>query len=61
MKIFRENTFRRKLLLNVPLLCETHWSSKYKNIREFSENFNLTMKSLKLLLNNDGFSNSNTR
>lgn len=26
--IFRESTLRRKIILNIPLLCETRWSVK---------------------------------
>jgi len=39
IKFFRESTLRRNLICNIPMLCETRWSAKYKSIRVFSENF----------------------
>jgi hypothetical protein len=45
---------------NIPLFCETRWSSKYKSIRLFSENFIAIIQSLQSLSIN-GLINSNTR
>lgn len=39
IKFFRESTLRRNLICNIPMLCETRWSAKYKSIRVFFENF----------------------
>ena len=39
IKFFRDSPKRRRLVPNIPLLCETRWSAKYKSIRIFSENF----------------------
>ena len=39
IKFFRDSPKRRRLVPNIPLLCETRWSAKYKSIRLFSENF----------------------
>ena len=36
---FRESSRRRALVPNLPLLSETRWTSKYKSIRKFKENF----------------------
>ena len=36
---FRDSPKRRRLVANIPLLCETRWSANYKSIRIFSENF----------------------
>ena len=47
VKFFRESTLRRSLIPNVPLLCETRWSEKYKSIRLFSEKFSLIHNKLK--------------
>jgi hypothetical protein len=35
---FRESPLRRKLVPNIPLLCETRWTAKYKAIRVFTMN-----------------------
>jgi len=61
IRFFRESTLRRKLIPNIPLFCETCWSSKYKSIRVFTEHFISIMTSLKSLSNNEVHSNSNTR
>jgi hypothetical protein len=61
IKFFRESTLIRQLISNIPLFCETRWSSKYKSIRVFSEHFISIMTSLKSLSNNEVHSNSNTR
>ncbi|KAL4104101.1 hypothetical protein QTP88_019414 [Uroleucon formosanum] len=39
IKFFRESILRRQLISNIPLLCETRWSEKYKCIRIFNSNF----------------------
>lgn len=39
IKFFRESTLRKNLIPNIPMLCETRWSAKYKSIRVFSEKF----------------------
>lgn len=36
---FRESPKRRSSVPNIPLLCETRWTSKYKSIRIFSSKF----------------------
>ena len=38
IKFSRDSPKRRRLVPNIPLLCETRWSAKYKSIRIFSEN-----------------------
>ncbi|XP_026821717.1 52 kDa repressor of the inhibitor of the protein kinase-like [Rhopalosiphum maidis] len=60
IKFYRESTLRRNLIPNIPLFCETRWSSKYKSIRLFSENFIAIIQSLQSLSIN-GIINSNTR
>lgn len=39
IRFFRESSLRRRLIPNIPLLCETRWSAKYKSIRVFSEKY----------------------
>lgn len=51
---FRESPKRRALVPNVPLLCETRWTSKYKSIRIFSEHFEAIVSQL------DGLSATST-
>ncbi|XP_050302787.1 uncharacterized protein LOC126740703 [Anthonomus grandis grandis] len=46
---FRESVLRRKLIPNIPQLCETRWSEKYKSIRVFKENFCDIMEALETL------------
>ncbi|XP_029348140.1 52 kDa repressor of the inhibitor of the protein kinase-like [Acyrthosiphon pisum] len=60
IKFFRESILRRRLISNIPLLCETRWSEKYKSIRIFDSNF-FEIKSVlsKLVTNYD--TNSATR
>ncbi|XP_025192119.1 zinc finger MYM-type protein 1-like [Melanaphis sacchari] len=60
IKFYRESTLRRNLIPNIPLFCETRWSSKYKSIRLFSANFIAIIQSLQSLSVN-GIKNSNTR
>jgi len=60
IKFYRESTLRRNLIPNIPLFCETRWTSKYKSIRLFSENCIAIIQSLQSLSIN-GLINSNTR
>lgn len=60
IKLYRESTFRRKIIPNIPIFSETRWSLKYKSIRLFSENCISTIQSLQYLSIN-GFINSNIR
>ncbi|XP_050548714.1 uncharacterized protein LOC126910304 [Daktulosphaira vitifoliae] len=60
IKFYRESKLRRKLIPNIPLFCETRWSSKYKSIRVFSENFITIIQSLQSLSINE-MTNANTR
>ena len=46
---FRESNQRRKLIPNVPLLCETRWTHKYKSLRIFAENVTEIVKQLEYL------------
>ncbi|XP_050301517.1 uncharacterized protein LOC126739760 [Anthonomus grandis grandis] len=46
---FRESVLRRKLIPNIPKLCETRLSEKYKSIRGFKENFCDIMEALETL------------
>ncbi|VEN51205.1 unnamed protein product [Callosobruchus maculatus] len=46
---FRESVLRRKLIPNIPKLCETRWSEKHKSIRIFVENFPTIMEALETL------------
>ena len=59
IKFFRESPKQRPLVQNMPLLCETRWSAKYKSIRFFAENFTKIHKQLKHLALHD--SNTNGR
>lgn len=43
---FRESTLRRKIIPDIHMLCEMHWSTKFKYIRIFSENFPIIVKAL---------------
>src|SRR5678815_2154332 len=45
IRFFRESPLRRKLIMNIPMLCETRWSSKYKSIKISFENFVITFRS----------------
>lgn len=58
ISFFRESTLRRSLVHSIPLLSETRWSSKYKSIRIFKENFCEIIEALETLTEN---SNSNTK
>jgi len=60
IRFFRESVLRRKLVPNIPLLCETRWSEKHKSIRIFSKNFvNIKTALDELSINTE--SNSTTR
>lgn len=52
INFFRESPKRRSLVPNVPLLSETRWTSKYKSIRVFSENFEDIFRQLETLASN---------
>ena len=39
IKFFRDSPKRRARVPNIPLLCETRWTAKYKSIRVFTSNF----------------------
>lgn len=57
IKFFRESILRRKLVNNMPLLCETRWSAKYKSIRYFTDQFIQIVEALEeLKLTLDNFS-----
>ena len=55
IKFFWESSSRRSLICrpNVPLLCETRWSRRYKDIRMLSENFKEMFSQLHYLATND--------
>lgn len=42
----RDSPKRRNLFPNVPLLCETRWTSKYKSVRVFTENVEIIEEKL---------------
>ena len=46
---FRESVLRRKLIANIPKLCETRWSEKYKSIHVFKDNFVNIVEALEIL------------
>ena len=50
---FRESLRRRALVPNLPLLSETRWTSKYKSIRKFKENFSAILNALNELVNSN--------
>lgn len=39
INFFRESSLRRKYVPNIPALCETRWSQKYKSIAIFNKHF----------------------
>ena len=55
---FRESPKRSSMIPNVPLLCETRWTAKYKSIRVFCDNFDQIFTQLDVLSNE---ANGNTR
>lgn len=60
IRFFRESTLRKKKVPNIPALCETRWSEKYKSIRHFSNNF-ATIKEVLCNLSLDNSANPETR
>src|SRR5678816_2948691 len=46
---FRELVLRRKLMSNIPSLCQTRWSEQHKCIRVFKEHFVRMMQALEIL------------
>ncbi|CAI6358162.1 unnamed protein product [Macrosiphum euphorbiae] len=62
INFFRESILRRRLFPNIPLLCETRWSEKYKSKLLFYENFIAIKTALdELAVNKDGNSSSRSR
>ncbi|XP_042913321.2 52 kDa repressor of the inhibitor of the protein kinase-like [Parasteatoda tepidariorum] len=59
ISFFRESSLRRKEIPNIPLLCETRWSEKYKSLRRFSEKFVTIIKTLEGLT--EKAANKNTK
>ena len=49
INFFRESSQRRRLIPNVPMLCETRWTHKYRSIRLFAENFEEIVAKLTVL------------
>src|SRR5678815_2580334 len=43
---FRESVLRRKLMPNIPSLCQTRWSEQHKSIRVLKEHFVRMMQAL---------------
>lgn len=39
IRFFRESALRRKCIPNIPMLCETRWSQKYKSIATFKQHY----------------------
>lgn len=60
IRFFRESTLRRNKVPNIPGLCETRWSEKYKSIRLFSKKFEIIKETLSNL-SADNDTNSETR
>lgn len=54
INFFRESPLRRKYIPNIPLLCETRWTAKYKSIRLFKENINFILEALQKLSEDNG-------
>jgi hypothetical protein len=46
INFFRESSLRRKYVPNIPALCETRWSHKYKSIAIFNAHFEEIVKGL---------------
>lgn len=57
---FRESVLRRKLVPNIPMLCETRWSAKYKSIRIFSQHYVAIVEALEELASMESTSNAAT-
>ena len=49
LRFFRESPKRRSLVPNIPLLCETRWTAKYKSIRVFTETIDSVFEQLSKL------------
>lgn len=47
IKFFRAGSLRWSLIPNLPLLCETRWTEKYKSVRLFREHFAQILEVLK--------------
>lgn len=60
INFFRDSPKRRALVSNLPLLCETRWSSKYKSIRLFYEKFIFIATALQNMSTDENF-NAKTR
>lgn len=46
INFFKESTIRRKYIPNIPSLCETRWSQKYKSISVFNTNVDAIIETL---------------
>jgi len=53
INFFCESIFRRKLVKNISLLCNTRWSAKNKSTRIFAENV-INIKSVHETLDSTG-------
>lgn len=49
INFFRESTIRRKYIPNIPSLCETRWSQKYKSISIVNANIDAIIEALEKL------------
>lgn len=49
IKFFRESVLRRQVVPNIPPLCETRWSEKYRSISIFKANFEKIVSGLDTL------------
>lgn len=49
IRFFRESCLRRRYAPNLPMLCETRWSQKYKSIAVFKEHFEKIVEGLERL------------
>lgn len=61
INFFRQSVLRRKLVPNIPMLCETRWSAKYKSIRIFSQHYVAIVEALEELASMESKSNAETR
>ena len=53
INFFRESAQRRRLVPNVPVLCETRWTHKYRSIRLFADSFPQIVTQLENLSQSD--------
>jgi hypothetical protein len=60
IRFFRESPLRRQKVRNLPHLCETRWSEKYKSLRLFHDNFSSIVDALSDLEANSAISNTRT-